>query len=57
MMRADVLESLVRFTQAGERKIDRWTAQHRTRLVPFDDAEAFANANTPDELRRLQRHG
>jgi len=57
LMRASVLESLVRFTHAGERKIDRWTALHRTRLVPFDDAEAFANANTPDELRRLQGHG
>ena len=57
MMRTEVLESLVRFTQSGQRKIDRWTAQHRTRLVPFDDAEAFANANTPDELRRLQSRG
>jgi len=57
MMRAQVLESLVRFTQSGQRKIDRWTAQHRTRLVAFDDAEAFANANTPDELRRLQGDG
>lgn len=54
MMHTSVLESLVHFTRSGQRKIDRWTAQHRTRLVPFDDAEGFANANTPDELRRLQ---
>jgi len=57
MMRADVMESLVRFTQAGERKIDRWTAQQRTQLVAFDDAEAFANANTTAELHQLHRDG
>ncbi|MEO8080267.1 MAG: molybdenum cofactor guanylyltransferase MobA [Caldimonas sp.] len=57
MMRAGVMESLVRFTQAGERKIDRWTALHRTRLVAFDDAGAFANANTLAELRQLHDDG
>ena len=55
LMRADLLESLVRFTQAGQRKIDRWTAGHRCATVVFDDAEAFANANTIDELQRLQQ--
>jgi molybdopterin-guanine dinucleotide biosynthesis protein A len=54
---ARLLESLVRFTQSGQRKIDRWTAQHRTALVVFDDPGAFVNANTPDELRQLQAHG
>ena len=54
LMRSDLLESLVRFTQGGQRKIDRWTAQHRCAIVVFDDARAFANANTLDELRRLQ---
>jgi molybdopterin-guanine dinucleotide biosynthesis protein A len=57
MMRAEVMEGLVRFTQAGERKIDRWTAQQRTQLVAFDDAEAFANANTTAELHQLHRDG
>ncbi len=56
LMRASVLEGLVRFTHEGQRKIDRWTALHRTVEVPFDDADAFANANTIDELRRLQQH-
>jgi molybdenum cofactor guanylyltransferase len=36
LLRVDLLESLVAFTQAGGRKIDRWTAQHHTVLVPFD---------------------
>jgi molybdenum cofactor guanylyltransferase len=53
LMKADLMESLVRFTQGGQRKIDKWTAQHRCVEVPFDDARAFANANTLDELRQL----
>ena len=56
LMRIEVTESLVRFTHGGQRKIDRWTAQHRLVEVPFDDPQAFANANTLDELHRLQGH-
>ncbi|RST56303.1 molybdenum cofactor guanylyltransferase MobA [Variovorax sp. MHTC-1] len=59
LLRATLLESLVRFTQDGGRKIDKWTAQHRTVLVPFDrpgDApDAFFNANTLTELHALER--
>ena len=54
LLRCELLESLVRFTHEGGRKIDRWTAQHRLALVDFDDPAAFANANTTDELRRLE---
>jgi molybdopterin-guanine dinucleotide biosynthesis protein A len=52
-MKASLMESLVKATAAGERKIDRWTAQHRCATVVFDDADAFFNANTLDELQRL----
>jgi len=59
LMRRDLLESLVRFTHGGGRKIDAWTAQHRTVEVAFDcpgdDPQAFFNANTLDELRDLER--
>ena len=59
LLRRDLLESLVAFTQGGGRKIDAWTAQHRTVLVPFDrpgdDPRAFLNANTLAELRRLEQ--
>ena len=59
LLRHDVMESLVRFTQGGGRKIDAWTAQHRTVVVPFDregdDPAAFANANTLAELHRLEQ--
>lgn len=59
LMKRDVMESLVRFTQGGGRKIDAWTARHRTVVVPFDregdDPSAFANANTVAELHRLEQ--
>jgi molybdenum cofactor guanylyltransferase len=58
LLRHDLMESLVRFTVGGGRKIDQWTAQHRTVEVAFDregdDPRAFFNANTLDELRRLE---
>ena len=54
LMKATLLESLVMYLQEGQRKIDRWTALHRCVEVDFDDAAAFANANTLEELQRLQ---
>ncbi len=57
LMKTDLAESLTRFMLGGQRKIDRWTAQHRCVEVAFDDAVAFANANTPAELRQLQPYG
>ncbi|MBT9596925.1 MAG: molybdenum cofactor guanylyltransferase MobA [Vitreoscilla sp.] len=56
LLKAALLESLVAFLQAGERKVDRWTRQHRCVVVPFDDSTAFFNANTLAELQQLQ-HG
>lgn len=54
LMQAQLLESLVAFMNSGQRKIDRWTAQHRCATVLFDDTQAFFNANTLEELQRLQ---
>lgn len=58
LLKVDLLESLTRYTQDGGRKIDAWTAQHRTVQVPFnqpgDDPQAFANTNTLAELRALE---
>ncbi len=45
-----LVENLEAFLNAGERKIDKWTATHRVANVIFDDAQAFANINTIDEL-------
>jgi len=59
LMRVNLLESLVKFMQSGGRKIDTWTALHKTVLVPFDtpdvDPRAFFNANTLEELHRLEQ--
>ncbi len=58
LMRVGLLESLVAFTQQGGRKIDAWTALHRTVLVPFneptDNPQAFFNANTAAQLHSLE---
>ena len=58
LLRVELLESLVKFTQDGGRKIDAWTALHKTVLVPFDlpgdDPRAFCNANTLAQLRQLE---
>ena len=60
LMRTAVMESLVRFTHDGGRKIDAWTALHKTVIVPFDARatirSAFFNANTLAELHQLERH-
>ena len=53
LLKSGLIESLGEYLNAGERKIDRWTAQHRCVPVLFDDAAAFANANTLIELQRL----
>ena len=55
LLKAELLESLVKYLHDGQRKIDRWTALHRVATVVFDDASAFDNANTVEELQRLQR--
>ena len=58
LLKTELLESLVKFTQGGGRKIDAWTSQHRCAIVPFDlpgdSPQAFANANTLAELQQLE---
>jgi molybdopterin-guanine dinucleotide biosynthesis protein A len=58
LMKIEMSESLVKFTHAGGRKIDAWTGQHKTVVVPFDapgdDPLAFANVNTLNELQALE---
>lgn len=58
LLHVELLESLVDFTHKGGRKIDAWTALHKTVIVPFDrpgdDPLAFSNANTLAELQQLE---
>ena len=54
LMRANLLESLETFLSKGDFKIDRWFRELKTSTVIFDDANAFANVNTPEELKSLE---
>ena len=54
LMRSSLGPSLSAFIVGGERKTGLWMAQHRGVRVEFTDAAAFANANTLDDLERLQ---
>jgi molybdopterin-guanine dinucleotide biosynthesis protein A len=45
----------MRYLDSGERKIDRWYAEHGYALADFSDvADSFANINAPDEKRALE---
>jgi molybdopterin-guanine dinucleotide biosynthesis protein A len=54
LMRTALRGHLAEFVRGGGRKIDDWLSRHAVTEVPFDDAAAFFNANTPDELHRLE---
>ena len=52
LMRSDALPDLQAFLRAGGRRVERWLQRLRWVPCPFDDVpEAFANINTPEELR------
>ncbi|MDZ4314030.1 MAG: molybdenum cofactor guanylyltransferase MobA [Azonexus sp.] len=51
-----VLPHLTEFLESGGRKIDRWYSTLNIVEVAFDDeADAFENINTRDELARFER--
>ena len=55
MVPREVLEDLAQFLAGGGRKIDAWYARLKVIEVAFDDeAEAFANINTREELSGFQ---
>jgi molybdopterin-guanine dinucleotide biosynthesis protein A len=55
LMKRGVHESLRQFLSSGQRKIDKWYAALDVVEVPFDDeAEAFLNINTREELANLE---
>lgn len=55
LVRQEVLPHLTRFLDGGGRKIDAWYATLATVEVAFDDeADAFRNINTADELRQAE---
>ena len=54
LMHTNLQESLNAFLQKGDLKIDRWFKEVRSSTVVFDDPQAFANVNTPEELKQLE---
>ncbi len=54
LLRATLLPGLRTFITDGGRKIEAWTASQTTVAVPFDDAHAFTNTNTLEQLQALQ---
>jgi len=53
-----LLDDLKLFLDDGERKIDRWYAQHNYARVDFsDDTAMFQNINTPEDQQRMQQSG
>ena len=50
LLRSSLGSSLDAFLAAGERKIMVWYRRHRLAVVHFDDAAAFRNLNTPEDL-------
>ena len=54
LIRQTLLPSILAFLAAGERKIDKWFAQHATIIVDFSDKpETFLNVNTLREKEEL----
>ena len=45
-----VFAGLTDYLKGGGRKIDAWYASLEVVEVPFDDEQAFANVNTPEDL-------
>jgi molybdenum cofactor guanylyltransferase len=55
LMKNSLQDSLDTFLSKGDLKIDRWFKELRSGTVVFDNAQAFANVNTPEELTALEK--
>tara|TARA_R110002072_G_scaffold97995_2_gene215769 strand:+ start:54523 stop:55122 length:600 start_codon:yes stop_codon:yes gene_type:complete len=52
MLKKTLLQSLVDYLAAGDRKIDRWFEQHDFTMVDFSDKpETFENINTHEDVQ------
>lgn len=55
LYRKSVLSRLNAYLASGERKAGGWLATLDLREAVFDDADSFANINTPEELGAFER--
>jgi molybdopterin-guanine dinucleotide biosynthesis protein A len=55
LLERKLLSSMLDYLDAGERKIDRWFAQHKLALADFSDCpQCFMNINSPEEREALE---
>lgn len=54
MARKSLLPQLTTFIEDGGRKVDAWFGTLRTATVDFESEAAFANINTPEDLKSLE---
>lgn len=58
LVKTELLPSLRAYLASGERKIDRWFAQHKLHVVDCSAySKSFVNINTEDELQRTESDG
>lgn len=57
LCRRELRADLEHYLAGGGRKIHTWINDIGALTVPFDDASAFANINTPEELAELDNAG
>lgn len=55
LMKSSLQDSLDAFLSKGDLKIDRWFKELRSGTVVFENPQAFANVNTPEELATLEK--
>lgn len=55
LMKTSLQDSLNAFLSKGDLKIDRWFKELRSGTVVFENPQAFANVNTPEELAALEK--
>lgn len=55
LMKSGLKNSLDAFLSKGDLKIDRWFKELRSGTVVFENPQAFANVNTPEELAALEK--
>ncbi|MGI9230075.1 MAG: molybdenum cofactor guanylyltransferase MobA [Gammaproteobacteria bacterium] len=55
LLHTGLLTSLEKFLADGNRKIDKWYAQHKLAVADFSDCpETFSNINTPADISELE---
>ena len=55
LLHRSLAPSLQQALTAGERRVRRWAGQQGCTMVVFNPADAFANANTPEQLAALEQ--